>query len=183
MTCIVGATDNKGRLWFGGDSAAVDRHDMTLIDEAKVWSTGDFLMGYCGSFRVGQITRYLFEPPAHDPHQSVSEYMVGPFVGRLRKCLSKHGSLSTEADGIDAINQSKLLVGYQGRVYYIEEDFLAVPMKHNLVAIGSGAAYAMGAGYGWDGTKPRAMVQRALEAASTFSAAVSPPFDIIKSED
>lgn len=183
MTCIVGATDHKGRLWFGGDAAAVDRQDITIIEESKVWRNGAFLMGYCGSFRVGQVVRYLFNPPHHDVEVDAAEYMVGSFVCKLRKCLSKHGALTTEPDGSESINSTKLLIGYQGKVYYLDEDFLVAPMQHNLVAIGSGAAYAMGAGYGWDGKHPRATVKRALEAASTYTASVSPPFTIINSED
>ena len=62
MTCIV-AIKHDNEIWMGGDSAAFRDDERTNRADEKVFKNGDFLLGYSGSFRVGQLIRYAFNPP------------------------------------------------------------------------------------------------------------------------
>jgi ATP-dependent protease HslVU (ClpYQ) peptidase subunit len=64
MTCIVGVNHN-GNIYIGGDSAGVAGLQLQIRSDEKVFLTGDFIMGFTTSFRMGQLLRYAFSPPEH----------------------------------------------------------------------------------------------------------------------
>lgn len=177
MTCIVGAKDVDGRLWLGGDSCCSEDTDKLVTNMPKVWKVSDFLIGFCGSLRVGGVAAYAFNPPAHVEGLSDNAYIIGPFITSLRECLHEHG-----IESIDDTHFSSFLVGYHNTLYIIYEEWSAHPVVDSLVAIGSGSRYAIGAGFEWDGTNPKGMVTKALRAATKFDTAVSQPFTIVKSD-
>lgn len=45
MTCIVGLAVN-GKTYIGGDSAGVGGYDLTIRRDAKVFTNGEFAMGF-----------------------------------------------------------------------------------------------------------------------------------------
>lgn len=54
MTCVVGLVD-KGTVYIGVDSAAVQGWTRRKSRVAKVFHRGPFLIGYTTSFRMGQL--------------------------------------------------------------------------------------------------------------------------------
>jgi len=56
MTCIVGITDGK-RIVMGCDSAGSSPENPEIYNVAvdKIFTTGEYLVGICGSYRAGQI--------------------------------------------------------------------------------------------------------------------------------
>src|SRR3972149_1095014 len=142
MTCIVGL-EHDHKVYMGGDSAAVGDWDIQETDEHKVFRSGDFLIGYTSSFRMGQLLRYSLDIPKNS--NSIlgdMKYMVTEFIPAVRNCL-KEGSFtkienSKEEGGI-------FLVGYHGLIYRIDSDFQVLRIRSDFTSVGHGFAFALGA--------------------------------------
>lgn len=178
MTCIVAIKD-KGRVWIGGDSAGVAGLNVTIRADEKVFENGDFIMGFCGSFRMGQLLRYAFNPPKRHADTDIYKYMVTDFVDAVRSCL-KNGGVAEKHN--DAEKGGFFLVGYEGRLFEIESDYQVGESIEAYSAIGCGGEYAYGALAASEGQKPEARIKIALAAAEKFSAGVRAPFHILNHE-
>jgi len=172
MTCIVGLVD-KGDIYMGGDSAGVAGLSITIRADEKVFTNGEFIMGFTSSFRMGQLLRYKFEAPKQLQSQSDMKYMVTDFIDAVQKCFVEHGFGSKTSGG-------NFLVGYNGNLYNIQSDY-QVGLSHKAFeSVGCGSDLAMGSMYTSSGKKPEARVLLALETASMFSIGVAAPFVVLK---
>lgn len=178
MTCVV-AIEHEGKVWMGGDSAATREDDIVCRSNEKVFINGEFIIGYSGSFRIGQLLQYALKPPKQNLFkQTDMEYMVIDFVDALRKMLKEKGALMEEKEG-DA-HDSEFIVGYQGKIYVIESDFNVSRPLYNYAACGVGMDYALGAMF----VMPEELhvvskIEKALLASSEFCTAVRKPFNIL----
>lgn len=175
MTCIIGIVDGK-RTIIGGDSAGVGGYDITIRRDAKVFRSGDFVIGGAGSFRAIQLIRYQFRAPAIET-DDLYEYMCTSFVENVRHVLTQ-GGLSKVDNNVNT-SEGLLLVGYANRLFSIQSDFQVGENIDGVDAIGCGESYAFGA----IAAMPKSMngkskVRRALEIAVQYSAGVRPPFII-----
>ncbi len=172
MTCIVALAD-KGVVYMGGDSAGVGGSDLVVRRDKKVFKSGPFIMGFCGSFRMGQVLQYKFAVPTRAPEQDVFDFMVCQFIDAARTAMRDAGVSKIENN----IEEGGLfLVGYEGRLFRIDEDFHVGESIHGFDAVGAGECYALGSLFTTDKIKPERRLSLALEAAETFSAAVRGPF-------
>jgi hypothetical protein len=162
---------------MGGDSAGVGGYDLHIRADEKVFTNGDFIMGFTSSFRMGQLLRYKFKPPYHMPGIPIDEYMVTTFVDEVRKCL-KEGGFARSDNGEES--GGKFLVGYRGELFYIDSDYQVGRLADGFAAAGCGDQIAHGALYATNGKPPEERINTALEAAERFSAGVRGPF-VIKS--
>jgi ATP-dependent protease HslVU (ClpYQ) peptidase subunit len=174
MTCIVGLV-HDGDVYIGGDSAGIAGLSVSLRADEKVFGNGPFIMGFTTSFRMGQLLRYKFSPPAQTVHQDDMEYMVTSFIDAVRQCFAGNGFGDK-----DASVGGNFLVGYKGKLYNIESDHQVGVPKLTYDAVGCGTDLALGAMYATEGLPPEDRINAALAAASTFSAGVAPPFTILK---
>jgi ATP-dependent protease HslVU (ClpYQ) peptidase subunit len=177
MTCIVGLVD-KGNVYIGGDSAGVAGLSISIRGDEKVFTNGPFIMGFTTSFRMGQLLRYKFDPPRQTAGQDDMKYMVTDFVDAVRKCFGEGGFGKTPDK--DQNKGGTFLVGYNGKLYTIDSDFQVGIPSIGYSAVGCGFDLALGAMYATKNQKPEDRITTALEAASTFSAGVEPPFVIVK---
>lgn len=177
MTCIVGLVD-KGDVYIGGDSAGVAGLSLSIRADEKVFGNGPFIMGFTSSFRMGQLLRYKFSPPAQTVHQDDMEYMVTSFIDACRTCFSQNGFGDK-----DATVGGSFLVGYKGVLYTIEGDYQVGKLHAPFDAVGCGSDLALGALYATEGQPAEKRINLALQAASTFSAGVSPPFVVLRLEN
>jgi len=177
MTCIVGIKTTNG-LYIGGDSAISSGNIVQIIADPKIWKTGQFIIGFAGSLRVGQIMKYKMKiPPINQ--RNPTEYMVTGFVDAMRKVLKTAGAareLNKEEE-----QDNSFLVGFKGHLFEIDGVYGVCEVKDNFTAIGCGSEYALGSLYSSKGT-PEERIQKALEASAHFCEGVKPPFDIIKSK-
>jgi len=180
MTCIVGIAA-KGKVWMGGDSCASDGSEKVIRKDPKVFIKEDFLIGYSGSFRLGQILKYRFDPPVKRDEQEDFEYLVTDWLDALRHTCK--GSGLTKIDDNEESVPGGALIGYNGRLYVLEEDFQIGEPKCNYYAIGCGSGVAFGSLYTTmlltKRMLPRRKIQQALEAATTYAMGVEPPFTIL----
>lgn len=174
MTCIVGLVD-KGDVYIGGDSAGVAGLSLAIRADEKVFGNGPFVMGFTSSFRMGQLLRYKFSPPAQTVYQTDMEYMVTTFIDTARQCFSANGFGDKEATV-----GGTFLVGYKGKLYTVEGDYQVGIPATTYDAVGCGSDLALGAMFASKGMAPIERIEMALSAASTFSAGVAPPFTILK---
>jgi ATP-dependent protease HslVU (ClpYQ) peptidase subunit len=177
MTCIVGLV-HDGKVYMGGDSAGVAGYDLTVRADEKVFTNGEFIMGFTSSFRMGQLLRYKFKPPYHMPGVPTDEYMVTSFVDEVRKCL-REGGYARNNNGEES--GGTFLVGYKGELFVIHDDYQVAKVVDGFAAVGCGYQVARGALFATSpGLLPEDRVKKALEAAERFSAGVRGPF-VIKS--
>lgn len=177
MTCIVGMTHN-GKVWMGGDSAGTAGNmNQRIRADKKVFIKGEFIVGFCGSFRMGDLLKHSFSIPPPEKGSDPDSFMVNQFVDALRTLLEEENS-KAGLTGNDKLYPS-ILVGLRGRLYNIESDYQCGRPEEGYDAIGSGGSVAIGAMHGLRSVKsPRKRIEEALEAAAKNDAAVRPPFHI-----
>lgn len=176
MTCIVGLVD-AGSVYIGGDSAGVSGYDLTVRADSKVFQNGSFLMGFTTSFRMGQLLRYAFRPPLQEPDLDVLAYLATAFVDGVRECL-KAGGYALRKDEHES--GGTFLIGYRGGLYTIDSDYQVAQSVDNWMAVGCGAAYALGALFAMQAEAPRQRILKALQAAERHSAGVRAPFTMLE---
>lgn len=182
MTCIV-AIEHNGKVYMGGDSAAVSGRDTRIIDSKKVFKLGPFLIGYTDSFRMGQLLQYnlVVEEQEYLHIEDDEEYLIKVFIPAVRKCL-KDGGYAEINNNIES--GGSFLLGYKGKVYIIQSDFLLLRYKNVYSAIGCGDRYALGclATNYFREDEPEERIIQALEVAGEFSNGVAPPYYVEKED-
>jgi len=175
MTCII-ALEHKGKVYIGGDSAAVAGHDINVLINPKVFKIRDFLIGYTSSFRMGQLLQYNLEVPENLCGDDDMRYLVTKFIPAVRDCMKNGGYIKIEN------NQESggyFLVGYHGKAYKVSDDFQITRTTNKFNAVGCGESYALGALAALNITNPEKAIIRALEIAGMFSSGVCPPYYVI----
>lgn len=179
MTCIVGVVSDSGQVVLAGDSSSVEADSIRVVRAPKVFQLGlEFVFGFAGSFRIGQILQYGFIPPLQKAGQDDMEYLVTDFCDALRLTLEDRGAIIGR-NGTDEM-EADLLIGYRGRLYQVDGDFQFTEHKHNYAAIGSGSEVAVGALAA--SARVRSATKRAkmaLEASALHCVGVCPPFHLV----
>ena len=178
MTCVVGTVDESGRVHLGADSSAVDDNQITSHVMPKVFKLGEFGIGYCHSFRLGQIIEYSFTPPPLPKKANENEllhYMIKEFIPTLRTELEIQQYPLHDDEKTDW----SLLVGIRGHLFTIEPDYHLGYDDENYAAIGAGAEYALGAMFASDYSGSD-LVSVGLMAADAFCPYVTKPFHFIE---
>lgn len=180
MTCIVGITDGQ-RIVMGADSAASTTDNPEIYDFAidKIFATGEYLVGVCGSYRAGQIARWEMnwpEPP--EPGADIEPFMVREVVKALREAMVDAGF----AGPAEGSRSAQFMIGLRGRLFTTAGDFSIGTLRSPWMAIGSGRHSAYGALHVLAGLELdlEEKVRRALAAAQSQVANVREPFQQIR---
>lgn len=170
MTAIVGLA-HEGRVHLGGDSAGVSGWALTVRSDAKVFRNGPYVIGFTSSFRMGQLLRHAFYPPAPTSH--LDRFMTTAFVDSVRACLKEGGWAKKDSD---QEKSGVFLVGVAGRLFTLDDDYQVGEPADGFDSVGCGGQVARGALYASAALPPRQRLTMALEAAERFSAGVRGPF-------
>ena len=187
MTIIVALLDSDGVIHMGGDSSASNDTDaIDICGNEKIFHSYSFMYGICGSFRVMNVIRYIFDPPAFTWYDNDApvEYMVKCFVPMLIKVLRSNKTL--EKDNNVVSMDATMIVGFQGNLFIVDSDFQVRQLPpENFFAIGSGAEAAKGSLYTsyYNSTDAYESVEYALEASMEFSKSVKAPLKYITSQN
>lgn len=183
MTCIV-ALRHDDKVYVGGDSAAVSGWDVSERADSKVFWNKEFLIGFAGSYRFGQIMQYHFSPPSDDGMASYTlkhypmKYMCVYFIPALRACLKENGFLKSENEQ-EGTGNGYCIVAHGTGMFRIDSDFQVAVPADPFMAIGSGNDLALGALYATSRKRdPRKRLLLALEASAKFNIGVRGPFVI-----
>jgi ATP-dependent protease HslVU (ClpYQ) peptidase subunit len=174
MTCVVGLV-SRDRVYIGVDSAAVSGWTRRESELCKGFRRGPFLIGYTTSFRMGQLLEHHLDVPKQRAGQSDMSYMVTEFIEAARKLFKEKGFTKVEAN---KERGGQFLVGYQGCLYSIENDFQVGKMSDGYDSVGSGSDFALGAMASLPKLSPTRRIRRALEIAAHFNMGVCAPFHI-----
>jgi hypothetical protein len=183
LTCIVGLVDKaSGKVFIGGDSAGSNNWQLTIRKEAKVFRNGDFLIGATSSFRMIQLLQYAFKPPVYEkPLENnddyLSCYMATSFIDAVRECFKNGGFAKKEAEQESG---GTFLVGFQGKLFCIQDDYHVGEALCGYNAIGDGDDIAIGSLWTTRNMQytTRTRVELALQAAEYHCTSVSAPFII-----
>ena len=176
MTCIAGVV-HRGRVYIGGDSAGVCGYDLTVRRDGEVFRNGPFVLGFTGSFRMGQLLAHAFRPsPVPKKRGALERYMVVDFVDALRATLKERGWARKESEQEVG---GHFLVGVAGRLFHVESDYQVGEARDGFDAVGCGGEAARGALFATTNLKPEARVRMALRAAERCNAGVRGPFLVL----
>jgi len=175
MTCIVGLVDN-GDVWMGADSAAARDWELRHRSDPKVFRNGPFLLGFTTSFRMGQLLRFAFKPPAPPRRGNLDRFLATTWIDAVRKCLTS-GGFAKKKDAVES--GGEFLVGVSGHLFIVYCDYQIGESRDRMDAVGCGSDLALGALFATAGMRPRQRIRIALEAAEHFSSGVIRPFKIL----
>jgi len=189
MTCIVAIRGAK-EIVVGGDSAESDMWTISCRDDTKFFARGPYIIGFCGSIRIGQIVRFkmkLPKPRAEDlqSKDKMLKFMCSKFIDDLAVALSQNGALvSDDDDGSSMASSSGLIVCVGGYLFCVYPDLAVSTTTKNYIAMGSGESFALGSLYTTENTKQSCTrrVLKALNAASEFSTTVAGPYHLFRSK-
>jgi ATP-dependent protease HslVU (ClpYQ) peptidase subunit len=183
MTCIVAIAQN-GTVYMGSDHAASDDKSGWIMSrkEPKVFKVGQYGVAFTDSFRMGQILQYNWSPPKYTPtktNSGLDKFMRTKFIDSVKVAFKDHGF--GDIGGSDEDTGGVFIVGLEGRIFVVDEDFHVGENVVNYMAEGSGGMFALGALHATKNQKnPKMRLKLALEAASEFSMSVAPPFTYIQ---
>ena len=179
MTCIVGI-EWGGVVWLGGDSSCLDEDGDAVVTQrqSKVFRRGPYVIGFAGSFQVGDLLKYQVQLPkkiTKDHPRQISEAVQEAF---------KTAKI-TKPDTWSA------LIGYESKLYVMQEDFYCYSHSKPYAVIGASSAVAVALGTlctldrlgDKSKTTGRARIKMALENASQFSSNVRDPWKFTKTLD
>lgn len=158
MTCLA-ALIHDGKVYIGADSAASTDSAIEVRANRKVFRNGSYIIGFTGSFRVGQLLQYEDLPPVEGDTMS-------HIVRKVVPAIQKHAGKDTD----------EILIGHAGRLFKVSSDY-SVAEYTNYAAAGGGEPYALGRLHGSLGP-PDVRIIAALEAAQEHCPAVRAPFHI-----
>jgi len=177
MSCIVGVFGD-GKMYIGGDSGATCGYKHLVSNVPKVFRNGEFIFGFIGSYRMGQILRVYFSPPSQIVDTTDYEYLATLVTEHIRSIFKEHGF-----QGDNEREGGTFLIGYRGIVYVMYSDYHINWYNTGTVAIGSGEDYALGSLLVTSMLEPRARIEAALQVAAMYTGTVKPPFIIIGDDD
>jgi ATP-dependent protease HslVU (ClpYQ) peptidase subunit len=183
MTCIVAIAQN-GTVYMGSDHAASDDKSGWILSrrEPKVFKVGQYGIAFTDSFRMGQILQYNWIPPKYTPtktNSGLDKFMRTKFIDSVKQAFKDNGYGTI--GGSEEDTGGIFIVGVEGRIFTIDEDFHVGENIVNYMAEGSGGMFALGALHATKNQKnPKMRLKAALEASAEFSMSVSPPFTYIQ---
>ena len=170
MSCLI-AYKSGNKVYLGADGAATEEDgDIRPIKTKKIFRVGDYLIGYAGSIRSGQIVQTI------DPPESIEE-----LVEAIRTKMEEFGCLAV-TDASTSLTQSCFIIIYKDNIYELLSDFQLNEVDGNFTTIGCGAPYAYGAMHviQEEDSSPSQKIAKALKVVSNYHAAVRPPYMVEK---
>lgn len=160
MTLIVAVEYNK-KIYMGCDSMMSDSNTKDIYDRPKMIKKKDLLFGYAGSFILDNVLRYTLKVPGGKRDE---RWLHEKFIPELKKSMN------------NKMEDGEFLMGFSGKVYFIQEDFSVIRSKRRYISIGSGNEVAFGALHATKHLEPKLRIKAALKAASEYCLSVGPPF-------
>ena len=132
---------------------------------------------------MGQILQYMWTPPKYTPtktNSGLDKFMRTKFIDSVKSAFKDNGYGSVGSSSEEDTG-GIFIVGVEGRIFTIDEDFHVGENVVNYMAEGSGGMVALGALYATKNQKnPRLRLKAALEAATEFNMSVAAPYTYIQ---
>lgn len=180
MTCIIGYKFN-GMIYMGADSAASDNNIIQHRSDKKIFYNAhnpELLIGIAGSYRFGQLLRYVLEPP-HCDTWDIEKYMVTEIANKSKQMFAN--------DGLKDVNLGEYIFAFKDRLWFMDTDFHIGWFDEPFATCGSGSQVAYGSMMtleridpNCEQHSPQEKVRLSLAAAEDFVPSVRGPFHIIE---
>lgn len=145
MTTIA-AIQGDGWAVVGFDSQITEDSRVFLLPNSngKVAQNGPYILGAAGDLRAINLLHHSFRPPTPSPAErgvKLDKFISTKFVPALKACFD-------EAQyGEKGSHESSILAVVNGTVYEIGANYDWCHDQRGIYAVGTGAAYALGALY------------------------------------
>lgn len=142
MTCII-AKVQDGRVHMIGDCMGSNGFVKNIYTKTpKVFSVGDFIIGYTTSFRMGQILQYSWTPPVRLVNdQDDDKYLYKSVVDSVKKCFEDNGFGHKSSEEFEA---GVFLIGWQGRLFEMQSNMSLMEVE-DFASVGCGSYHAVAA--------------------------------------
>lgn len=140
MSAIVGLAIN-GKVYMAADSLGSSDVQKIIYSRNKIFLKDNFLFGFGGSYRFGDILEHTFDIPNRDDNITDLQFLVRKFIPELQKCLETNRYINDK----NIVQCESFLLGHNGCLYNIQADFSIVRSVNNYDAIGSGFVSCLGA--------------------------------------
>lgn len=153
MTTIVGVQNDNGFCTIGADSQTTSGDRPYVARRAvKIATLGEYLIAPAGQGHACDVLMYHWKPP-HSRSSEPYMHMIRDVAPSIRATFQKF-DVSFSGD-----ESFQTLIAYHGQLFEIASDYTVLVRDDGYYAIGSGAAYALGA------LHMGATVEEALEVA------------------
>jgi len=185
MTCIVAITDGS-RIVMGADTggvnyAAAEYYEISMPKVFHAGEDGAYLVGYAGSYRLGQLLHYELSWPELGETFDYP-FVVKEIVPRIRACLEEHSEYGRPKSAGE--REWIIVVGALGKIFTVSCHFDVLQSKKNYVSIGKGRLTAIGSLATTEKleSSPGKRIEVALDAAATVIPGILRPYKIIGSD-
>lgn len=158
MTCVVGI-EYAGKVAIVADLLGSEGNLKIEHTEPKVFVRNKVIFGYTTSYRFGQLIQHVMpEPCPPEEAAAVYAWLVSEFVPALRRTLKDNDCVGGQC-----------LIGVNGQLWWLQDDFAVVRPADGYFAIGSGADFAIGALHALSNeTSVHVLIDQALRTAAHF---------------
>lgn len=138
MTTILGVQSKNGFTIAADSQVTADDRAYIHNSMPKIVEVGDYVIAGAGNSRYCDVVLFGWEPPKYD---GTAEYkfIVSTFIPELKKVHEGTGYTLKDDDTFS------FLVGLNGRLFQVSEDYSVILTNTNVYGIGSGSSYAIGA--------------------------------------
>jgi len=178
MTAVCGIVDGNGKIFIGADTCGSNYYSYT-VENYKVFTVNDkFIIGVCGVFRIIDLLKYKLDVPLQDTLKGDDDkFMRTAFIDSVMDLFDRNG-INKVIDGI--CTGGNFLVGYNGNLYEILDDYSVLNCPKWGHAIGSGESAARGSLFTTKNNKnSEERIKLALESAEAVVPSVRSPFTIL----
>jgi ATP-dependent protease HslVU (ClpYQ) peptidase subunit len=170
MTTIIGIEIDDS-CYLVADSQTTDDNGFiyTHPNIRKLSEVNGFILGGSGEVLPCDIAQHIWDPirPNVKDKKDLYHFMIAKAMPSLRKCLSENGYNFDEAK---TEARFQFIIAVCGEVFDIDHELSVSKNQSGIYAVGSGAAYALGA------LHAGADAYEAMEIASKLTAFTSGPY-------
>jgi ATP-dependent protease HslVU (ClpYQ) peptidase subunit len=165
MTCIIGLkTENS--IYIAGDSSGhtdgvIENYKTSKVVKIATKNNKELLIGFSGSFRLGDILKYKIQYPKISKNNIESD-LVNKLIPIIQDTIENE----------DNISKGEFMLAIHDRLFLIQSDLSILEPENDYSSIGSGSSYALGSLFSTKGLLPIDRLELALSAASHFSPSV-----------
>lgn len=197
MSCIAGVVEDDGTVYMGADALGSQDDDFVaiysdmdklfrkrlriLLKDGQEIPCADVLVGISGTARFAQLLRYCVDFGTWNMNKlDAKGLLIQQFIPLLIEKLRGSDHLAKEQNGI--VRGYDFLVGFCGKLFYVDSVFAVHERADKYIAIGSGEYLALGSLHttqldpAFAKNRSRTRIETALSAAAKFCSSVGEPF-------
>ena len=179
MTTIIGVQYEDSCVISSDSRVAEGGKVYTHPEMVKAVERGSYIIGGAGDYRALQVVLHGWSPPlvTAKAKTNLYEFVINKVVPSLKSTLLEAGvDFDKETTTPESKLELSLLLGVNGVLFEIDDDFSVAMSDNHFYGIGTGGDYAVGA------LHAGATVLDAMRIAAINNNGTSAPFHILEQE-